>query len=258
MIHLRQFERGLAGRQFPMARIRPAIAITLIACLLVGIDGASAADDIARQVQAGQLPLAQIFTILFLMLGPFKLVGPFLKVTQGADIRLARRVALWATVFSALALMFAGLLGETMLESYGVPLDILRLAGGIILFLVALETVLEQFAPAETPHDVVALSSDAVMRVAMRPLAFPGIVTPYGIAALVVFLAFSQSTETRLAIGAVVVGIMALNLIFMLAARRLQVVFALVLPILGAVLGVVQVALGLHFINNALHALNIL
>ena len=51
---------------------------------------------------------------------------------------------------------------------------------------------------------------------------------------------------------------MALNLIFMLAARRLQVVFALVLPILGAVLGVVQVALGLHFINNALHALNIL
>ncbi len=206
----------------------------------------------------GQLPLAQIFTILFLMLGPFKLVGPFLKVTQGADIRLARRVALWATVFSAVALMFAGFLGETMLGSYGVPLDILRLAGGIILFLVALKTVLEQFAPAETPPDAVALSSDAVMRVAMRPLAFPGIVTPYGIAALVVFLAFNQSTETRVAIGAVVVGIMALNLIFMLAARRLQVVFALVLPILGAVLGVVQVALGLHFINNALHALNIL
>ena len=154
--------------------------------------------------------------------------------------------------------MFAGLLGETMLESYGVPLDILRLAGGIILFLVALKTVLEQFAPAETPPDAVALSSDAVVRVAMRPLAFPGIVTPYGIAALVVFLAFSQSAEGRLAIGAVVVAIMALNLVFMLAARRLQVVFALALPILGAVLGVVQVALGLQIINNALHALNIL
>ena len=53
--------------------------------------------------------------------------------------------------------VFAGLLGETMLESYGVPLDILRLAGGIILFLVALKTVLEQFAPAETPSDEVAL-----------------------------------------------------------------------------------------------------
>ena len=92
----------------------------------------------------------------------------------------------------------------------------------------------------------------------MRPLAFPGIVTPYGIAALVVFLAFSQSMETRLTIGAVVVGIMALNLAFMLAARRLQVAFSIALPILGAVLGVVQVALGLHFINNALHALNIL
>ena len=51
---------------------------------------------------------------------------------------------------------------------------------------------------------------------------------------------------------------MAWNSAFMIAARRLQVVFALALPLLGAVLGVVQVALGLQIINVALHALNIL
>ena len=212
----------------------------------------------AAEMQAGRLPVAQVFTILFLMLGPFKLVGPFLKGTKGADPASLRKAALLATIFAAIALLIAGLLGETLLASYGIPLDVLRLSGGVILFLVAIRTVLEQFATPERPTDEVALEPQAVMKLALRPLAFPGIVTPYGIAALVVFLAFSQSVETRLTIAAVVVAIMALNLVFMLAARRLQVVFALALPVLGAVLGVVQVALGLQIINVALRALRVI
>jgi multiple antibiotic resistance protein len=203
-------------------------------------------------------PLGQVFTLLFLMLGPFKIIGPFLKVTEGADDRLARQIALWATIFAALALLVAGVLGETFLSSYGVPLPVLALAGGVILFLVALKNVLEQFAPPEALHDTAAARPDAVMKVALRPLAFPSIVTPYGIAALIVFLAFSQTLEGRLTIGAVVVAIMALNLAVMLVARRLPAVVTLVLTILGAVLGVVQVAIGLQIINNALRTLGVL
>ena len=59
-------------------------------------------------------------------------------------------------------------------------------------------------------------------------------------------------------VGAVVLGIMASNLIVMLLARRLMPVFSVVLPILGAVLGVVQVALGLQIIHNALRKLELL
>ena len=51
---------------------------------------------------------------------------------------------------------------------------------------------------------------------------------------------------------------MVLNLIVMLVARRLQTVLSLVLRIFGAVLGVVQVALGLQIINNALRMLGVL
>ena len=96
------------------------------------------------------------------------------------------------------------------------------------------------------------------MKIALAPLAFPTIVTPYGIAALIVFLAFSQNVESSLTIGAIVVAIMLLNLVVMLVTRRLLPVLALVLPILGAVLGVVQVALGLQIINNSLRALELL
>ena len=40
---------------------------------------ASAADAVAGQDRRRHLPIAQVFTILFLMLGPFKIVGPFLE-----------------------------------------------------------------------------------------------------------------------------------------------------------------------------------
>jgi multiple antibiotic resistance protein len=243
----------------PASRPRRFVRGTLSLATIVGtvcLAGVAAGAEVASdRVPLRQFPLGQVFTLLFLMLGPFKIIGPFLKITQGADDRLAHRIALWATAFAALALLLAGFLGEKFLSSYGVPLPVLALAGGIILFLVALKNVLEQFEPSEPPPGVAAVAPEAAMKVALRPLAFPSIVTPYGIAALVVFLAFSQTLESRLTIGAVVVAIMVLNLIVMLVARRLQTVVSLMLPILGAVLGVVQVALGLQIINNALRTL---
>lgn len=232
-----------------------------VACLAFAT--AASAADAAAQTSAApapldQLPLGQVFTMLFLMLGPFKIIGPFFKITQGADAARTRQIAVWATLFSALALLIAGLLGESILRSYGIPLPILALAGGIILFLVALQSVLAQFQPAE-PHPAdpsVALAP--VMKVAMAPLAFPTIVTPYGIAAVVILVALGKAATDQLAIGAAVVAIMVLNLIVMLVARRLQTLFAIALPILGAVLGVVQVALGLDIIDNALRQLGVL
>jgi len=212
----------------------------------------------AAPAQAMDFPVGQVLTILFLMLGPFKIIGPFLKLTRGADARLARRIAVLATAFAALALLIAGFLGETILRKYNIPLPVLALSGGVILFLVALRSVLEQFETPDLHAEVAEVPPEAVMRVALSPLAFPAIVTPYGIAALIVFLAVSQGMEDRMTVGAIVIAIMALNLVVMLVARRLRTGLSIVMPIFGAVLGVVQVALGLHVINNALHNLGIL
>ena len=205
-----------------------------------------------------QIPLAQFLPILILMLGPFKIIRPFSKATNDASETQTRQIAILSTIFAALGLLIAGFLGESILSSYGIPLPILVLTGGIILFLVALKNVLDQFEQHE-PHKGEAKALPApVMKVALMPLAFPAIVTPYGIAALIVLLAFSDSQEGRLTIAAAVVATMILNLMVMLVARRLVIVLAFVLPILGAVLGVVQVALGLQIINNALQMLGVL
>jgi multiple antibiotic resistance protein len=203
------------------------------------------------------LPAAQIFTFMFLMLGPFKIVGPYAAIIRGADPGQARRIALLATLYAGLALLVAAFLGESVLRNFGIPLPVLALSAGIILFLVALLNILQQFQPPGSPRDHAA-PGPPELKLALIPLAFPAIVTPYGIAALIVFLSLSQDVDTRLTVGAIVVLIMLLNLAVMLLTRYILPVLNVVMPIVGAVLGVVQVALGLQIIHRALLAMGVL
>jgi multiple antibiotic resistance protein len=195
---------------------------------------------------------SQIFTFLFLMLGPFKILAPFAKITRGADQKLTRQIAFRAIVFSSVALLLAAVIGENMLNKFGIPLPILSLAGGLILFLVALLNIIQQFAPPATNEGPVA---PPTLNMAINPLAFPTIVTPYGIAAVIVFLSISPDLNSKLTVGAIILGIMIINLIFMLIYRYIFKVLAVALPILGAILGVVQVALGLMIMYNSLRKL---
>lgn len=189
----------------------------------------------------------QIFAFLFLMLGPFKIVVPFAKITRNASPAFACNIAIRATIYSTLALLIAGLLGEKILSNYGIPMPILALSGGIILFLVALLNIIKQFEPHATDMQ---FEENPTLNMAMNPLAFPSIVTPYGLAAVIVFLSIAPDLNSKLNVAGVVLGIMVLNLVIMLLTRYIFKPLALILGLLGAILGVIQVALGLMVIYN--------
>jgi multiple antibiotic resistance protein len=202
------------------------------------------------------IPLSYIFTVLFLILGPFKIIGPFSKITRGADAHLSREIAIQATIYSTLALLIAALMGQTILRKYDISIPIISLAGGIIFFLVALIAIIQQFQTHTMEEET---NTAPTLKMALTPLAFPTMITPYGIATLIVFLALTPDLKSRLIIGAMVFGLMVLNLILMLMIRLMsQKIFhllAVLLQILASVLGVVQVALGLKIISKAISVL---
>ncbi len=189
----------------------------------------------------------QIFAILFLMLGPFKIIGPFAKITQGADKTLTRQIAFRATIFSSIALLLAAFLGERIMNNYNIPLPILAISGALVLFLVALLSIIKQFSQATEQAENTLTPT---LKMAVNPLAFPTIVTPYGIAAVIVFLAMSPDPGTKITVGIIVLGIMVLNLVVMLITRSIFKVLAIILPLLAAILGIIQVALGLMIMYN--------
>jgi multiple antibiotic resistance protein len=196
-----------------------------------------------------------VFTLLFVTLGPLKVLGPFVQLTRDTDESTMRQIAVRAFVLAVIAVVVGGFAGRALIENWGISVPALLLSGGIIFALVGLTLVLEQYQPA---HPAPPPLPAAPMAAAMR-ITFPIVVTPYGIAALIVLLANSPDATRTAGILAILLAVMVLNLLAMLYARRIMGgITVMVLQIAGAVLGVLQIALAIDMILRALRELNVL
>jgi multiple antibiotic resistance protein len=202
------------------------------------------------------LGTGSVFTLLFVTLGPMKIIGPFARLTHDLDESALRKVAVRTFVIALLAAIAGAAIGRMLLQSWNISPPALLLAGGAIFFVVGMRVVLEQYEPAPPPP---ARLPDSPLAAAMR-IAFPTVITPYGTASLIVLLTHSRLDVERTAtIFGILAGVMVLNLLAMLYARRmLGGMTAIVLEILGAVLGVLQVALAVTIILHALHDLGVI
>jgi MarC family integral membrane protein len=86
--------------------------------------------------------LGEVFTFLFVALGPLNVIGPFATITHGRGPAFKRGVAFRAFLVATVALLFAATLGAKTLQAWGISVGALLLAAGAILFLVALQPVL--------------------------------------------------------------------------------------------------------------------
>lgn len=219
---------------------------------------AQSATNIDLQAQTAPFSLGKVFTFLFLTLGPLKIIAPFADMTRGQDKTFKRKLAIQGILIGALGMLAATTLGASILQSWGVSSGGLLLAAGIVLFLIALETVLAQYKPKihEEPHptNIPAASSS----LAFSPLAFPTIVTPYGIAVLI--LLATLRSEHLPEIFAVTAGILVLDFLVMLFADLIlkSPIVSIILGIFGSVVGILQVALGIEVVLDGLFTLGLI
>lgn len=191
-----------------------------------------------------------IFALLFLMLGPIRLLGLFAAATKDSDRVFRFRLATRAFLFAIGAVTIAASLGTRMLDNFAIPVLVLQIAAGLILFLVALQAVMVQYSAAHPPER----TEPPTLALAFSPLAFPTIVTPYGIAAVIILIALAPDAATSLLVAAAVYSILFLDWLAMLAAHVI-VRWLGPLLLLGVVLGVTQVALGLQLMIGGIGGL---
>jgi multiple antibiotic resistance protein len=201
-----------------------------------------------------QLSLGMVFTCFMVMLGPVKLVSPFAALTSQMDRTEARLVASKAFACACAGGIVAAVIGQSTLVSWGISPPALHLAAGGLLLLVALKTVLAQYDP---PNDT-SKRSNAPVNPALSPLAFPTILTPHGIATFILLLAITRDPYREVYIIVLFLAVMALNWLVMWHASAIVRHGGVALAILGAVLGVLQVALAMQMMLDALRALQVL
>ena len=198
----------------------------------------------------------EIFTLFFITLGPLKVLGPFAQQTRGLTTSAVRGIALRVFVMSVIAIALGGLLGRALAVNWNISMPALLISAGVIFFLVALQLVLEEYEP---PKEVAAPPLPTDPMAAALKLTFPTVVTPYGIAALIALLAATDESVSHGLIWGLLFGVMVLNLIAMLGAHAvMHGAFVLGMRLLGAVLGVLQVALAVQIMILALKKLGVL
>ncbi|MFC5577785.1 MarC family protein [Lysobacter niabensis] len=206
--------------------------------------------QVAAQAPAPDYRLApaEIFLLFFIMLGPLKVIGPFASAAHGLSGPAMRMLAFKTFTLSVAAVIGGGFIGNVLLGNWKINSAVMELAGGLIFTLAALQMVMQQYdtAPVTKPAPP-----------GLMHLVFPVIVTPYGMATVIVLLALARDASRDGFIIGIALVVLVLNLLAMLAARSVMRWIALPLQILGAVLGVLQVALGLKILIDALRALGV-
>lgn len=194
-----------------------------------------------------------VFTIFFMLLGPVKIIHSFAGLTQGADLRFKRAVAVRGALIASALCAFVLLAGMSLLGKYRIQLDAVRIAGGVVLLISALRTI---FIKSTPPMPVAGATP---IQLAVSPVAVPIIVPQAGVAAILIFLMQAPSNPGIVPLIVLSVSIM-MVLDFLVMYFSDTVVktpgLAIVLSVLGAVLVFIQACLATQMILVGLKILS--
>ena len=159
----------------------------------------------------------EIFVLLFVTIGPVRASLVYLGLTKSADADLKRAIVIRTVSVSAVICVIFALLGAGILAGLKVSVEALLIAGGAILFIFALQLVLGDDKEETSDGPPPAPSLD----IATFPLAVPLMASPQGLVAIVAIEATLQSVTDGVIFVAFILGVMAFNLGFLLAADRI-------------------------------------
>jgi multiple antibiotic resistance protein len=190
---------------------------------------------------------------VFFVVDPFTAVPLFLQVTTGQSSTQRRRTALKAAVAAFVTLTSFAIAGRLIFLLFGFSLGAFKIAGGILLLLMAIDMMRAQpsrvrVTPEERDEGVEATD------VAIIPLAIPMLSGPGAIATVMVLTSQAGSLPRQLAVeAAIFLTCVAAYIILRLAAGAERVLKQTGINILNRVMGLILTGVAVQFMVNGLH-----
>lgn len=224
--------------------------------------------------------LIPVFVTLFVIIDPLGLVPVFIVLTQGTSAAHRRRMAIRACLTSFFILAAFALIGEGLLGIFGIHMPAFRIAGGTLLFLIALEMLFEKrsqkrnqraeqvhqeleedheaekaqkaqsAAPATKSANGHTIPDEEADDISIFPMSIPFLSGPGAIASVMLLMGkFEDNIAMQASVIGVVAVVMAIAFIFFLAsnmvAKRLSPTVA---TVVSRLLGMILAALAVQFI----------
>lgn len=198
---------------------------------------------------------AFILTIFFMLLGPIKLIPAFSGLMKDAELQFKRSVAIKSVLVASAMCAFVALAGELLVKKYEISLSSLRIAGGLVLLIAALQVIFKK-VPAVAPAPKTANAT----QLAVVPVAVPGIVPPAGVAAILISMMMApEYPGITKAVAICLIIVMTLNFLVMYFIDQVLKTpgLTIILTVIGSVLVFVQASLAIDTITNGFADLGI-
>ncbi|MBM3606016.1 MAG: NAAT family transporter [Alphaproteobacteria bacterium] len=190
------------------------------------------------------------FVTLFVVIDPIGLAPIFIALTPGMSGAERRRLGLRSLLIAAVLLTLFGLAGEAILSGIGISISAFRIAGGLLLFLTALDMLFErrterregQAEGEEPSHDP-----------SVFPLAMPLLAGPGALATMILLVGENQGVAHVLMVHLMMLGVLAIAMVlFVLATPLARALGRTGVMVVTRLLGMLLAALSVQFVIDGL------
>src|SRR6476660_5913389 len=187
------------------------------------------------------------FMTIWTTVDPITNLALFASLTAGMHRSERRRIAWRASLYAAIVLVVAVVIGQLLLDAMGIRLRSLQVAGGLILFVFGLQMV---FGWIEQPGASVEKGRD----LAVFPLAVPAIAGAGSITAVILLTDNDvYSVYERAETAVVLLVVLVLNYVLLLLSDViLRIIGRQGAAILTRVMGIILTALSVEFVLTGL------
>ncbi|SFA73386.1 multiple antibiotic resistance protein [Poseidonocella pacifica] len=194
--------------------------------------------------------LITAFVTMFVIIDPIGLAPVFITLTQGTDAAHRRAVAIRATLIAAIILTLFAFAGEQVLGVIGITMPAFRIAGGILLFLTALDMLFERRTKRrEDKADPDEEHPDP----SVFPIAIPLIAGPGSIASIILLAGRADGMLGFFSVLGVTFAVLGLLLLMFLMAGMVERALGRTgITVVSRLLGMLLAALSVQFVLDGL------
>ena len=194
------------------------------------------------------------FVTFFVVIDPPGCAPIFSSLTAGTTAAHQRAMAIRSTLVAGAILLAFALVGKAFLSALHISLDAFRIAGGIMLFLIALDMVFEKRTERREnrAQDVIAKEHDDI---SIFPMGIPMIAGPGSIASAMLLTSRADGwAERGVVLGALAVTLLLTMVALLLAGPLMKALGYKLEAMITRVLGVILAALAAQFVIDGIKA----
>ncbi|WP_112086699.1 MarC family NAAT transporter [Flavobacterium lacus] len=193
-----------------------------------------------------------IFAALFSVLNPLGAVPIFVGLTQDYTKVERSRVSLLTALNVFIILIISFFIGEYVLKFFGISIDALRIAGGLIIVSSGFSLLTGNFSKTRGVNKKVESDAQTRNQIALTPLAIPMLAGPGSISLLIAFYQdYTKISEKIIAVISILAVAVVIYFILKSAHYLSRILGASGIVAISRIIGFIVIAIGVQYISSS-------